>query len=90
MLEEAGQEEADRLENLAEFVSGVVEYMNANEEATLTGFLEETSLVADVDRYDETADAVVLMTIHSAKGLEFPVVFLPGMEEGIFPACRPP
>ncbi len=88
MLEEAGQEEADRLENLAEFVSGVVEYMNANEEATLTGFLEETSLVADVDRYDETADAVVLMTIHSAKGLEFPVVFLPGMEEGIFPGMQ--
>jgi len=88
MLKDAGQEEAERVENLQEFVSGVVEYMNSTEEPTLTGFLEETSLVADVDRYDESADAVVLMTIHSAKGLEFPVVFLPGMEEGIFPGMQ--
>jgi DNA helicase-2/ATP-dependent DNA helicase PcrA len=88
MLTDAGQEEADRVENLQEFVSGVVEYMNSTESPTLTGFLEETSLVADVDRYDEGADAVVLMTIHSAKGLEFPVVFLPGMEEGIFPGMQ--
>ena len=88
MLKDAGQEEAERVENLQEFVSGVVEYMNSSEEPTLTGFLEETSLVADVDRYDESADAVVLMTIHSAKGLEFPVVFLPGMEEGIFPGMQ--
>ena len=88
MLTDAGQEEAERVENLQEFVSGVVEYMSSSEEPTLTGFLEETSLVADVDRYDESADAVVLMTIHSAKGLEFPVVFLPGMEEGIFPGMQ--
>ena len=88
MLKDAGQEEAERVENLQEFISGVVEYMNASEEPTLTGFLEETALVADVDRYDESADAVVLMTIHSAKGLEFPVVFLPGMEEGIFPGMQ--
>ena len=87
-LIDAGQEEAERVENLQEFVSGVVEYMGSTEEPTLTGFLEETSLVADVDRYDESADAVVLMTIHSAKGLEFPVVFLPGMEEGIFPGIQ--
>ena len=51
-------------------------------------FLEENALVADVDRYDENADAVVLMTIHSAKGLEFPVVFLPGLEDGIFPGMQ--
>ena len=88
MLTDAGQEEAERVENLQEFISGVVEYMSSSEEPTLTGFLEETSLVADVDRYDESADAVVLMTIHSAKGLEFPVVFLPGMEEGIFPGMQ--
>ena len=88
MLKDAGQEEAERVENLQEFISGVVEYMNASEEPTLTGFLEETALVADVDQYDESADAVVLMTIHSAKGLEFPVVFLPGMEEGIFPGMQ--
>ena len=88
MLIEAGQAEKDRLENLDEFVSGVIEYMNRTEEPTLTGFLEENSLVADVDRYDENADAVVLMTIHSAKGLEFPIVFLPGMEDGLFPGIQ--
>ncbi len=88
MLKDAGQEEAERVENLQEFVSGVVEYMNSTEEPTLTGFLEENALVADVDRYDESADAVVLMTIHSSKGLEFPIVFLPGMEEGIFPGLQ--
>ncbi len=88
MLEDAGEEEAERLENLEEFISNVIEYQNNNEEPTLTGFLEETALVADVDRYDENADAVVLMTVHSAKGLEFPVVFLPGLEDGIFPGMQ--
>ena len=87
-LKDAGQEEVERVENLQEFVSGVVEYMNGAEEPTLTGFLEETALVADVDRYDESADAVVLMTVHSSKGLEFPIVFLPGLEEGIFPGVQ--
>ena len=88
MLKDAGEAEAERVENLQEFISGVVEYMSSTEEPTLTGFLEETALVADVDRYDESADAVVMMTIHSAKGLEFPIVFLPGMEEGIFPGMQ--
>ncbi len=88
MLADAGPEEAERLENLDEFKSGIVEYINENESPSLTGFLEETALVADVDRYDESADAVVMMTIHSAKGLEFPVVFLPGMEEGLFPGFQ--
>ena len=88
MLIDAGPEEAERLENLDEFKSGILEYMKENEEPTLTGFLEETALVADVDRYDESADAVVMMTIHSAKGLEFPIVFLPGMEEGLFPGMQ--
>ena len=88
MLVDAEPEEADRLENLDEFKSGILEYMKENEEPTLTGFLEETALVADVDRYDESADAVVLMTIHSAKGLEFPIVFLPGMEDGLFPGMQ--
>ena len=55
---------------------------------TLTGFLEENALVADVDKYDEKADAVIMMTIHSAKGLEFPIVFLVGMEDGIFPGMQ--
>ena len=88
MLIDGGEEEKDRLENLDEFKSNIVEYRNQNEQPTLTGFLEETALVADVDRYDETVDAVVMMTIHSAKGLEFPVVFLPGMEDGIFPGMQ--
>ena len=86
MLEMAGEEEKERLDNLEEFVSGVIEYEANAEEPTLVGFLEETSLVADVDRYDEEADAVVMMTVHSAKGLEFPTVFLPGWEETVFPA----
>lgn len=88
MLIDAGKEEADRLENLDEFKSNVIEYCRNADEPTLTGFLEENALVADVDRYDDTADAVVMMTIHSAKGLEFPVVFLPGMEDGIFPGMQ--
>ena len=88
MLIDAGPAEKDRLDNLDEFVSGVIEYMNRTDEPTLTGFLEENALVADVDRYDETADAVVMMTIHSAKGLEFPIVFLPGMEDNIFPGIQ--
>ena len=88
MLIDAGEEEKERLENLEEFKSSVIEYCRNAEEPTLTGFLEENALVADVDRYDESADAVVMMTIHSAKGLEFPIVFLPGMEDGIFPGMQ--
>lgn len=85
MLLAEGIGEIDRLENVRELVSNAVEYAEKNGEATLNGFLEEVALISDVDKYDENADAVVLMTVHSAKGLEFPVVFLPGMEEGIFP-----
>ena len=84
-----GQAEAERLENLDALCVAVKEYEErANDtdtEPTLSGFLEEVTLISDVDKYDENADAVTLMTIHSAKGLEFPVVFLPGMEEGVFP-----
>ena len=88
MLRAGGELERDRVENVEEFISGVIEYERNNEEPTLVGFLEETALVADVDRYDESADAVVMMTVHSAKGLEFPVVFLPGMEETVFPCSQ--
>ncbi len=93
MLIAAGEVERDRLENLEEFLTGAIEYENnyvddGSYTSVLEGFMEETSLVADVDRYDETADAVVLMTAHSAKGLEFPYVFLPGMEEGLFPSMQ--
>lgn len=88
MLEEGGPEEIERLENLKEFKSGILEYMDSHEHPTLTEFLEETALVADIDNYDESADAVVMMTVHSAKGLEFPIVFLPGMEDGLFPGMK--
>jgi DNA helicase-2/ATP-dependent DNA helicase PcrA len=88
MLEAAGEEEKDRIDNLKEFKSSIIEYTERNETATLMGFLEENALVADVDRYDETADAVVLMTVHSAKGLEFPIVIIPGFEDGIFPSIQ--
>ena len=93
MLIAAGEVERDRLENLEEFLTGAIEYESnyvddGSYTSVLEGFMEETSLVADVDRYDESADAVVLMTAHSAKGLEFPYVFLPGMEEGLFPSMQ--
>ncbi len=88
MLVSAGEAERERLENLEEFKSQIIEYAKDAENPTLTGFLEETALVAEVDRYDEEADAVVMMTVHSAKGLEFPVVLLPGMEETIFPGSQ--
>ncbi len=74
----------DRTENVEELSSNIQRY-EENEGATLSGFLEEIALFTDIDNYDEGADTVVLMTVHSAKGLEFPVVFLPGWEEGVFP-----
>ena len=90
MLVAEGFEGEGKIENVGEFISAAVEYetrcADSGTEATATGFLEEISLVADVDKYDETADAVVLMTVHAAKGLEFPVVFIAGMEDGIFPS----
>ena len=92
MLKDGGEPERDRVDNIAELKSNMVEYVKTAEEQgiqpTLVHFLEEYALVADVDKYDNEADAVVLMTIHSAKGLEFPVVFLPGMEDGIFPGMQ--
>lgn len=88
MILDAGQDDEYRIDNLKELVSVAFEYEQSADEPTLVGFLEEISLVADVDKYDEKADAVVMMTVHSSKGLEFPVVFLPGMEEGIFPGTQ--
>ena len=88
MLIAGGITEIDRIENIQELVSNAIEYENSVEEATLAGFLEEVALVSDVDNYDKEADAVVLMTIHSAKGLEFPVVFIAGFENGIFPGIQ--
>ncbi|NLZ47956.1 MAG: DNA helicase PcrA [Clostridiales bacterium] len=78
-------EDESRVENLKELVSAAVDFENTSEDKSLAAFLEKTALVADVDNYDEEADSVVMMTVHSAKGLEFPVVFMVGMENGIFP-----
>lgn len=86
MLKAAGDEGETRLENVNELISNAVEYTATHEEASLSNFLEEVALVSDIDNYDPEAEAVVMMTVHSAKGLEFPVVFLPGLEEGIFPS----
>lgn len=88
MLEDT-TESKTRIENLGEFMSVITEF-EKNEETgnTLGEFLESITLVSDIDGYDENEDAVVLMTIHSAKGLEFPTVFLSGLEEGLFPGQR--
>lgn len=90
MLIAGGNDEADKLHNVEELISNAVEFEKTHEEetATLENFLEEVALITDIDNYDDENNAVVLMTIHSAKGLEFPVVFLPGLEEGIFPSIQ--
>ena len=88
MLEEEGDVAKTRIDSVNEFVSAAVEYESRAESPTLIGFLEEVALISDVDKYDENADAVVLMTIHSAKGLEFPEVFLAGAEDGVFPSTQ--
>ena len=79
-----------RIENIDELLSKIAAYEETceeqNEPATLSGFLEEVALVADIDSLDEDSDYVILMTLHSAKGLEFPHVYLAGMEDGIFPS----
>ena len=90
-LKEEGSEEAEsRIENIDELISKITAYEETcedrDEPATLNGFLEEVALVADIDSLDESNDYVVLMTLHSAKGLEFPHVYLVGMEDGIFPS----
>ena len=85
MLLSEGEEGKTRLENVGQLISNIQAYKDANENATLEMFIEEVSLISDIDNYDSDADAVTLMTIHSAKGLEFPYVFLIGLEEGIFP-----
>lgn len=83
-------ENQTRIENIAEFVSVAEEYEREAEEPTLSDFLENIALVSDLDKEnsDENGEYITLMTLHSAKGLEFPVVFIPGMEEGVFPGYR--
>lgn len=75
----------DRVNNIKELSSMFIKYEEESEDANLSEFLEDVALISDIDSYNEDEDAVVLMTLHLAKGLEFPVVFIPGMEEGIFP-----
>ena len=86
MLKGQGEEGETRLENLGQLVNSVKTYCDQQgAQASLEGFLEEVALISDIDSYDENADSVVMMTLHSAKGLEFPQVFIVGMEEGVFP-----
>lgn len=86
-LQEEGTEEAEgRIENINELISKVADYEEGSENPNLSEFLEEVALIADIDSLDESNNRVVLMTLHSAKGLEFPKVFLCGMEDGLFPS----
>lgn len=88
-LEQENTVEAEtRIENLEEFLTVVIEFEEESAESTLGDFLEGVTLSSDIDNLDEEQDYVTLMTLHSAKGLEFPVVFLVGMEEGIFPGFK--
>ena len=84
-LQEEPETYEDRVNNIKELSSMFIKYEEESEDANLSEFLEDVALISDIDSYNEDEDAVVLMTLHSAKGLEFPVVFIPGMEEGLFP-----
>lgn len=89
LAEDDSEESQARLENIEELINKAASYEEDHEEegATLSGFLEEVALVADIDNVDDSTDIVLLMTLHSAKGLEFPYVYLVGMEDGIFPGA---
>ncbi len=88
-LEDEGTAEAQsRIENLGEFLNAVIDFENKNEDHSLNAFLENLALVTDLDSVEEGQDNVLLMTLHTAKGLEFPVVFMVGMEDGLFPSYR--
>lgn len=83
-----GEENDERRDNVNELISSAMKYEQKADDPTLSEFLEEVALVSDVDNYDERTDAVTMMTVHASKGLEFPVVFITGMEENIFPSQR--
>ncbi|MGI6668629.1 MAG: UvrD-helicase domain-containing protein [Acetivibrionales bacterium] len=88
-LEAENTDEArGRIENIRELISGAIEFEALSEDKSLTAYLANVSLVSDIDSMEEEKDYVALMTLHSAKGLEFPVVFIPGFEDGIFPGLR--
>ncbi len=86
--EDQSAEAQSRIDNIKEFLSAIHEYNSYTEEPSLAGFLEEVSLISDIDRWDDKSNAITLMTLHSAKGLEYPVVFIAGMEDGLFPGYR--
>lgn len=89
MFKEEGTADAmNRYENVRELLQAITEYSKRTESPSLSGFLEEVSLLTDIDVWDNKANAVTLMTVHSAKGLEFPVVFIAGLEDGLFPLSR--
>ena len=82
------EENKTRLENVKELKSSIISYVQNTSEPSLAGFLEEIALYTDIEQYNESDDAVVMMTMHAAKGLEFPHVFLVGFEDGLFPGMR--
>ena len=88
LLNDTDPRAQSRVENIGELVSVAKTYEDETEEPTLQGFLEQVTLVNDVDTFEESREKVTLMTLHSAKGLEFPIVFLIGMDEGLFPHAR--
>ncbi len=88
LLNDTDPRAQSRVENIGELVSVAKTYEDETEEPTLQGFLEQVALVNDVDTFEESREKVTLMTLHSAKGLEFPIVFLIGMDEGLFPHAR--
>lgn len=89
MLKKEKEDADTRIENINELMTNIRQYEEDNgDEASLSGFLEDIALLSDIDNYDTESDSVVLMTLHSAKGLEFPVVFIPGAEDGIFPGMQ--
>ena len=88
MLKNLGDEGAERLQNIGELKTNAIQYLEKNPDGNLEGFLEEVSLYSEADRDNSISDRVVLMTVHSAKGLEFENVFIVGLEDGLFPSSR--
>lgn len=88
MLVSEGEASLDRIENVKELGTSILQYEQENESPSLFGFLEQTALITDIDNYEEDADAVTMMTLHAAKGLEFDTVFLIGLEEDVFPGSQ--
>src|SRR5699024_10960111 len=81
-------EDRARIDNINEFISSAADYQAANHEDTLRDYLENLSLLSEIDKTEESVESVSLMTMHQAKGLEYPVVFIVGLDEGLFPGKR--